>query len=86
MELVLTIEAAIVLIHTVWGFPVELASRPRSVLIVALIPMYLACFHPKSMEDVVLEPANVLQVLGFELPLNSLACLCLIVVELAVVV
>lgn len=86
MELVLMIETAVVLIHSIWSFPSEPASRPRSVLIVALIPMSLACFHPESMEDVVPEPANVLQMLGLVLALNSLAGLCFVVVELAVVV
>lgn len=48
--------------------------------------MSLARFHPEPMEDIISEPANILQLLGFILPLNTLTSLCLIVVELAVII
>ena len=80
------VEAAVVLVHSVWSFPGQPTSGSRSALVVALIAMSLACFHPESMEDVIPKPANVLQLLGLVLALNSLAGLCLVVVELTVII
>lgn len=80
------VETAVILIHPIRSLPVQSTSRPRPILIITLISMSLPCLHPESMEDIIPEPAYILQLLGFILPLNTLTSLCLIAVELAMII
>lgn len=86
VKFVRMVETTVILIHPIRSLPVQSTPRPRSILIIALISMSLACLHPEPMEDIIPEPAYILQLLGFILPLNTLTSLCLIVVELAMII